>query len=237
MQKAANAFPVLPGKDARDVSSMLKARPSEYAESRRALGVHMERAYEQVTPMGTFLVVYTESDDPFGEVIGRGAQSDRAIDRDFVAAVKEVHGVDAANPPALEPAETLAAFEDPAVPERKRGLAFIAPVMPGATQRGREFAKEAWERRLDEHTASRRKHGITREVVTLNHTPGGDVICVYIEGDDPVEGNRRFAESRDEYDVWFKDQCKQIFPPEIDFNEPLPPITEVFDSEDALVAR
>lgn len=91
--------------------------------------------------------------------------------------------------------------------------------------------------RRDELTASRRRQGVTRELVTLNHTPMGDFICVYVEGDDPVEGNRRFAESRDEFDVWFKDSCKEIFPPEVDFNEPVPPVTQLFDSEEVLVAR
>jgi len=64
----------------------------------------------------------------------------------------------------------------------------------------------------------------------------GDVICVYIEGDDPVASNRRFAESSDAFDVWFKDRCKEIFPPEIDFNDPVPQVSEIFDSQTLLVA-
>ena len=85
-----------------------------------------------------------------------------------------------------------------------------------------------------------RKAGLTpetHEFVFLNHTPMGDVLCVYFEGDDPVESNRRLAASRSDYDVWFKERCKEIFPPEIDVNQPLPPITQIFDSQEILVAR
>lgn len=236
MEKFAGAFPVLPGKDAREVSGVLEGRDDEYRESRRRHGIHLERAYEMNTPMGTFLIAYIESDRPFMETNVDIAKSDLRVDKDFMAKVKEVHGFDATQPPPVDPPELLADFVDPDVTERKRGLAFVAPVMPGAEDKGRAFAKEAFQNRLQEHTASRRQLGVTREFIMLNHTPDGDVIAVYLEGDDPVEGNRRFAESRSEYDVWFKDQCKEIFPPDIDFNQPLPPISEVFDSERVLVA-
>ena len=65
--------------------------------------------------------------------------------------------------------------------------------------------------------------------MTFNATPMGDFVCAYLEGNDPVEGNRRFAASTRPYDVWFKDQLKALFPPDIDFSQPLPPIKQIFD--------
>src|SRR5438132_7221205 len=237
MEKVAAVLPVLPGKDVREVSKVLRGHRDEYAESRRRQGVHFERAYEQVTPMGTFVIGYIESNRPFMETNAQLAKSDLQIDRDFMGAIKDVHGFDATQPPPVDPPEVLGDWVDPSVTERKRGVAFCAPVMAGAEDKGRAFAKEAFERRREEHAASRRALGITHETVVLNHSPQGDVIGVYLEGDDPVESNRRFAASRTPYDVWFKDQCKEIFPPQIDFNEPIPPITEVFDSQEMLVTR
>jgi hypothetical protein len=67
-------------------------------------------------------------------------------------------------------------------------------------------------------------------------TPQGDVVAVYLEGEDPFEGNRRFAASTAPYDVWFKDELKKISPPYIDFNQPVPGIEQIFDSE-AILAR
>jgi len=125
----------------------------------------------------------------------------------------------------------LADWVDNAVTDRKRGLAFFAPIRPDAAEAGRRFAQEAYVDRRDEFAASRRQVGLTQETVTLNHTSIGDVVCVYIEGDDPVEGNRRFAESRSDYDVWFKNQTASIFVPEIDLNRPAPPVTQISDEQ------
>jgi hypothetical protein len=231
MNKVAAVFPVLPGKDAKTVAEVLTARPDEWRTSREKQGVHFERAYEQPTPMGTFVIAYIESDRPFAEVNAESAKSDLPIDQDFMSQAAIVHGFDPTQPPPFDPPEVLGDWVDENVTERKPGLAFCVPVMPGAEDTGRAFAKEAYEKRRDELAASRRALGITHDTVVLNHGPQGDVIAVYLEGDDPVEGNRRFAASRSDYDVWFKDQCKRVFPPEIDLNEPVPPVNTLFDSE------
>lgn len=237
MEKSAELYPVLPGKDPRVIARILEGRRDEYVESRRRHGVKVERAYEQVTPMGTFLIAYHESDRSFGEIAAAMAQSDLAIDRDFLAGIREVHGVDVNQPPPGEPPEVLADWVDETARERKRGLAFCAPVRPGATGAGRALAREAYVTRKEQLAASRRALGVTRELVCLNHTPAGDIVCVYFEADDPVESNRRLAASRSDYDVWFKDRLREIFPPEVDFDQPIPPVSEVFDSQPALVAR
>ena len=69
---------------------------------------------------------------------------------------------------------------------------------------------------------------MTREEVFLNQTPAGDVIVVYLEADDPTEANRLFAVSNSPFDRWFKEQCRGIFPPEIDFDQPVPANEEIF---------
>jgi hypothetical protein len=237
MAKTAFAVPVLPGKDAKSVAAIFDGRQDEYAESRRRHGIQIERVYEQPTPMGTFAVAYLESTGDIADTMGKLASSDLPIDREFVSALKDVHGFDPSAAPPGEPPEILGDWRDETVSDRKTGFAFCVPVRPGAEDKGRAFAKEAFEARRDEHRASRRALGLIQETVVLNHTPQGDVICVYLEGDDPVEANRRFAESRSDYDAWFKDQLTEIFPPEIDLNVPIPPVTQIFDSQEALVAH
>lgn len=237
MYKTAAVFPVLPGKDARQVADVLKSDPSGYVESRRRAGVHLERAYEMATPMGTFLITYIESDGPFAEVAAATAHSDLPIDRAFAAAIKEVHGIDITLPPPGPAPEVYGDWEDEAVTTRKRGLAFVAPVAPGQTPYGRSFSQEAYVTRRDELTASRRAFGVSRETVVLNASPHGDLVAVYFEADDPVEANRRLTESQTPYDMWFREQLRVIFPPDVDLGQPLPPIAEVFDSQEFLVAR
>ena len=229
MGKTANAFPVLPGQDPHGVAAMLRSRMDEYRESRTRAGITMERAYQMATPMGTFVIVYVEAEGDPGEAFAKIVGSDLAIDRDFVAAVKSVHGVDFTQPPAGPPPEVIADWQDPAVTERKAGLAFVAPLLPGRTDAGRAFGREAFVERVAEFTESRRALGESVETVVLNSTPQGDVVCVYLEGDDPVEANRQHAASAAPFDVWFREQLATLFPPQVEFDRPLPPIEQIWD--------
>jgi len=201
----------------------------QYLESRKRLGTTVERIYLQANPMRSILIAYAEAERDFAEWNRALIGSDLEIDRRFIEMVAEIHGVDVRQPPAGPPPETIGEWVDPEVTTRRKGLAFVAPVLPGKDEAGRAFAREAFVARKAELTESRRALGQNVEVVTLSSTPMGSFICAYLEGNDPVEGNRGFAASTRPYDVWFKDRLKELFPPELDFNQPLPPIEQVFD--------
>ena len=228
MSRIALVFPVLPGKDARDMATELKSRPREYEQSRRRLGVTMERAYLQHTPMGDFVTAYIEAEGDALEIFTKMATSDLDIDRYFVKASKEIHGADVSQPLPGPAPETVAAWVDPAARGRGRGMAFCAPLTPGETDRAKAFVADAYHR--DEFTASRRRLHVSEELITLHSTPQGDLVGIYIEGDDPVKGNEGFAASREPFDVWFKEQLTKIFPAAIDFSKPVEGIEEIFDS-------
>jgi hypothetical protein len=194
MSRTALVFPVLPGKDARDIANEMKARPREYEQSRKRAGITMERAYLQHTPMGDFVVAYIEAESDPLEMFGKLPSSDLDIDRYFVKAVKEIHGADLTQPMPGPAPETVAAWFDPMAKSRGRGMALCAPLSPGETGRARAFVADAYTR--DEFTASRRKLNVNAELITLQSTPHGDIVGIYIEGDDPVKGNEGFAASR-----------------------------------------
>jgi hypothetical protein len=232
MDRSVLVFPLAPGvsdEDADKISAMFRERPDEYRESRAGLGITLERAYLQPTPMGSFVMAYGESDGGMGETIGKMVASERPLDQDFLRLVKEIHGVDVTAPPQSAPPETIGEWVDADAP-RGKGLAFCAPLIPGKEAEGRRFATEAFQTRRDEMTASRRALGQSKEIVTLHDTPMGPIIAVYLEGRDPVEANRKLAASREPFDLWFKAELAKIFPPEIDFSQPLPPVKEMFDS-------
>jgi len=230
----------LPGRtetQVRAIAEEFKSRPGEYREARDRAGITLERAYLQNTPMGDFVVAYIESERPFGETTAAMAKSDLAIDREFVKHVKEVHGVDLTQPPAGPAPENVGEWTDPDVSDRLPGKAFCAPLLPGVTDAGRAFAREAFITRIDEITASRRELDTTVEVVTLLSTPHGDITSIYTEGKDPQGSSRKFAASTSSYDKWFKEKLATLYPPQMDFNEPSPEVTEIFDSTALLVAR
>ena len=228
MSRTALVFPVLPGKDARVIATELKSRPREYEQSRRRLGITMERAYLQHTPMGDFVTAYIEAEGDLLEKMSQLPSSDLDIDRYFVKATKEIHGADLTQPLPGPAPETVAAWVDPTAKGRGRGMAFCAPLTPGETSSARAFVADAYQR--SEFAASRRRLNVSEELITLHSTPQGDIVGIYIEGDDPAKGNAGFAASQDPFDLWFKEQLTTIFPATIDFSKPVGGVEEIFDS-------
>lgn len=234
MSKVALVFPLAAGKtdtEARSISDMFAADPGAYWESRDRHGVTLERAYLQTTPMGSFVVAYIESAKDFATTIVGTLESDLDFDRKFIEMVKELHGVDLTQPPQGPDPEVLADWVNADDATRSRGMAFTAPVAPGKTEAGRAFADEAFHRRVAEFADSRREFSQRAELITLQPTPMGDVLNVYIEGTDPWAANERFANSQRPYDVWFKAELTKIFPDFVDFSVPVAGVIEIFDSE------
>jgi hypothetical protein len=221
MPRYALPFPVAPGRtdaDARSIAEYFKAHMDEYRASRSRLSVNLERAYLQPTPMGSVVIGYVEVEQDFSLGVANLLSSDLDIDRRFLAMVADIHGIDLRQPPAGPPPETIGVWTDPQVTERRRGLAFVAPLLPGKDDEGRAFVREAFTDRVAEFTESRRALRDNAEVVTLNVTPMGSMVCGYLEGVDPVGANASFAASKRPFDVWFKERLAGIFPPSVDFS-------------------
>ncbi len=233
MARGALAFPVPPGKteaDIRSIAETFKGDPKGYWESRQSIGCTMERAYWQHTPMGDFVVAYVESSaESVAEAFGRAAADETAMGKFFREKVLEVHGIDLTQPPPGPPPEVVAEWSDPAVTKRGKGFAFCAPLIPEMEGYARDWAADAFGR--DGFTETRRALRERLEVVTLMHTPQGPVTAIYLEGEDPDAANLDFASSTSEFNVWFKENLAKIYPPFIDFSQPVPGITEIFDSE------
>jgi len=239
MLRYALPFPVLPGHSDAQVKEMaeyFRAHPDEFKKSREAQGVTLERVYLMKTPMGAFVIAYAEASKSATDVVKGYMESSLDIDRRFIEFIGRVHGFTPEAAAGMPPPETIGAWTDPAVTTRKKGLAFVAPGIPGKEDDGRALVKEAFVAKHDEMTASRRALKQNVEVVTLVQSPMGPVVAVYVEGDDPVKGNAGFAASQSTFDRWFKDELKKVIPPAVDFDKPLPPIEEIFDSVGLLAA-
>ena len=219
MAKVGFAVPILPGKE--DLATKhsieeIRRRIAEYEQSRRRAGVTMERVYLQRNPDGSNLfVVYAEAAGGMADVLGSFAASGSDFDRWFLDVNQEISGIDFPQPPPGG--------------GRGQGLAFAVPLLPGKAEALRAWAREAFGSRQKELTESRRALGQTREEVFLNSTPDGDVGVAYLEGEDPVVANGKFAASDAPYDRWFKDGLKELFPPFIDFDQPVPANETVWD--------
>jgi len=107
-------------------------------------------------------------------------------------------------------------------------IAFAAPLLPGKTDADREALHScaSGERKAD-HAASRERHGITKEAVWLQQTPGGDFAVVYLEADDLEAAFGGLASSQEPFDQWFREHVKNVHG--MDLAEGFPPPEQLID--------
>ena len=78
-------------------------------------------------------------------------------------------------------------------------VAFCAPILPGKEETDRKGFEEVLGPRREEYDASRRRAGITREMVWHQETPDGTVAVVYLEADDIPASMQALATSDDAF--------------------------------------
>ncbi len=223
MQYLGLVMPVLPGKTEdmkRLAKEMLGPRRKEHDESHRGSTIQSDIIWLQHTPMGDLLVDYVEAEDMmkgFQQFVVAKDPYMTWLKKEFLATT----GIDFNQPPPGLPEQVL----DWNVGSSKGRIAFAAPILPGKTEAARNFAKEVMGPRRKEMDESRKSKELTKEMAWINPTPMGDILVVYLEGNDPVKANQMFAESKTPFDVWFKQQAQAFTG--IDFNQPLPALPEL----------
>ena len=89
-------------------------------------------------------------------------------------------------------------------------VAFCVPIIAGKEETDRKGFEEAAGPRRDEYHASRRRAGITREMVWHQATPDGTVVVVYLEANDILAGMQAMATSDDPFDQRFRELLKEV---------------------------
>lgn len=80
---------------------------------------------------------------------------------------------------------------------------FAAPILPGKVAQWKEAMSAISGDRKAEFADWNRRLGLTRHVAALQHTPDGDFVVVYAEGDDPASTMERLLASDHPFDKWF----------------------------------
>ena len=97
-------------------------------------------------------------------------------------------------------------------------VCFALPVIAGKTDSACDFMAQLEGGRRAEFDRSERRIGIVKECWFLQHLAQGDVLIGYIESEDFAQSLRLFAESRAEFDVWFKQRMAELTG--VDLNNP-----------------
>lgn len=104
MSLIAFVAPILPGKREQweaFVAEISGPRRADFNASRQRVSLH-ERTFLQETPMGDFVIVTLEGDNP-AEAFGAIANANDAFTQWFVQQVQEIHGFDLRHPPENPP--------------------------------------------------------------------------------------------------------------------------------------
>jgi hypothetical protein len=83
-------------------------------------------------------------------------------------------------------------------------ICLVVPVLPGKTADARDFMHELEGDRKPSYQHSERRIGIVKEVWYLARAGAGDQLVGYMESPDFGKALSMFSQSRDEFDLWFK---------------------------------
>ena len=106
-------------------------------------------------------------------------------------------------------------------------IAYAVPVLPGQSDRVRDFGRELSAVR-DRYDELNRAATVSRHVVFLKSSPAGDVAIHIMETNDPSRFLRDFDDSA--YDRWWLDYMRDVHGVDLRNFEPPPPPAPVFDS-------
>jgi Family of unknown function (DUF6176) len=99
-------------------------------------------------------------------------------------------------------------------------LAFTLPVLPGKKAALEKFAKTLAGPKRKEMAEDMKRYKETKETWFIESTPQGDVCIVYWEAKNATKVMEDFVVSKHPFDLWFKEQLRDITG--IDFNNPPP---------------
>lgn len=99
-------------------------------------------------------------------------------------------------------------------------VCFALPLVPGKTEAARAFMRELEGPRKAQFAASEKRIDITKESWYLQQTPNGDLFVAYMESPDFAKALAAFSQSKDEFDLWFKQQMADVTG--VDLNNPPP---------------
>jgi flagellar motility protein MotE (MotC chaperone) len=103
-------------------------------------------------------------------------------------------------------------------------IAMAFPVLPGKSEKARQFMKSLKTEHARDFAALEKKLETTKEAVFLQSSPGGDMIIDYYECAHPQKSAKALAELKDKFAVWMKSEISDITGVDVEAmaKEPMP---------------
>jgi hypothetical protein len=89
-------------------------------------------------------------------------------------------------------------------------ITFVWPILPGKQEAWRRFCQVLVGRHVREYVESRRRLGITRELIWLAQTPESDLAMMYVEVQHPEDILVQLGASAHPFDRWLRQQLLEL---------------------------
>ncbi len=99
-------------------------------------------------------------------------------------------------------------------------ICLALPILSDKSDAARDFMRELDGERKPDYDRSERRIGITKEAWFLAPLPSGDHLIAYMESPNFNNALEQFVQSRDEFDLWFKERLAEATG--LDLNNPPP---------------
>ncbi|MCB9490241.1 MAG: hypothetical protein H6684_16035 [Deltaproteobacteria bacterium] len=205
--------PILPGKMEAYREFVDKSRDPEmyakYAESRANAGITRETVWLQKNPDGSALSIVALETPDVAASMKKFAEQANNFDKQFVPWLKEVHGMDPANP--RQP-EVLAAllYAGAGSGTQQKSHAFVMPIPADKVESATKWVAEQESNDPAKFKEFREKLGIAVDKAVLFKTPDGAALVVYHESPDPETVLARVLASEDPVVVEFVNSVKEM---------------------------
>ena len=87
---------------------------------------------------------------------------------------------------------------------------FVWPILPGKQEAWRRFCQMLVGRHINEYMESRRRLGITKELIWLAQMPQSDLAIVYLEAQHPIDVLVLLGASSFPFDRWLHKQLLEL---------------------------
>jgi hypothetical protein len=88
-------------------------------------------------------------------------------------------------------------------------VCLVLPIKEGRSDAARTFMRELESERKAQYAVSERRIGIDKEAWYMASTPAGDQFVAYMETPDFGHALESFSQSRDPFDMWFKERLDE----------------------------
>ena len=207
-------------------SELTGARKAEHDDYMRRYHLTKEYGWIEQTRMGDMFVVYFEATDDFLAENRAFAASTHPFDVWYKRQAGPLLGQELDQPFPTGFIEVLYETQDAPATGSEKPFAIVAPLLPGKTEALRQLVTELLGPKRADLRESHMRLGQARENFYLEHTPQGDLFVYYSESEDPATTVQRFGESRNAFDLWWKERVLDVSG--VDYNQPFPgPLPEL----------